>query len=158
MKDFDGHDYTETRVLEELALMESHARDGSAVDAGCACIEEKHLLLIAGLSSEMPTLTSDAKERAYYEGLASLARELRKEIITGDFKRFPSHVMGNPRTRAYLPHNLTACEKTHPEVRAKLSEAIKALEVKCCGKHTTDYSGCSCNPVAVARATVKCPP
>ena len=64
----------------------------------------------------------------------------------------------NPRTRAYLPHGLTACERRHPAVQRKLKRAIKHLEIKCCGRHTTDYRGCSCNPVAVARATIPCPP
>ena len=63
----------------------------------------------------------------------------------------------NPRTREFLPHGLTPCEKKHPSVRHKLQRAIKHLEIKCCGKHTTDYSKCSCNPVAVARATIPCP-
>lgn len=157
MKDFDGHDYTETSTLEELSLMERHARDGSAVEGGCACIEEKHLLTIAGLSSEMPTLSKDPKEVAYYQGLADLARDLRKEIIAGDFNRFHSHAPGNPRTRAFLPHNLTKCEASHPEVKRRLAKAIKQIELKCCGKTTTDYSKCACNPVAVARASVKCP-
>jgi hypothetical protein len=85
MNDFDGHDYTETAVLEELSLIERHARDGSAVTAGCACIEEKHLLTLSGLCSEMPTLTSDKAEAEFYGWLAEHARELRKRIIEGDF-------------------------------------------------------------------------
>lgn len=87
VKDFDGHDYTEETVLEELSLIERHARDGSAVAGGCACIEEKHLLLLAGLSSEMPTLSSNDDEKRFYGWLADHARELRRKIITGDFKK-----------------------------------------------------------------------
>lgn len=155
MKDFDGLNYTRESLPEELALIERHARDGSAVQAGCACIEEKHLLLVAGLASEGVALATDMKEKEYYMGLANLARDLRREILDQDFKRFPSH--GNPRTREFLPHNLTTCEKEHSEIRKKLSHCIKEAEVKCCGEHTSDYSGCSCNPVAVCRIAVPCP-
>lgn len=63
----------------------------------------------------------------------------------------------NPRTRKFLPHGLSSCERKHKGVQRKLSSCIKATELKCCGKHTTDYSACDCNPVAVCRATVPCP-
>jgi len=63
----------------------------------------------------------------------------------------------NPRTRAFLPHVLTRCERASERVQRKLSGCIKSVEMKCCGKHTTDYSDCECNPIAVCRATVSCP-
>lgn len=97
---FDGLNYTRNAILEELALIERHARDGSAVDASCACIEEKHLLNLAGLASEGVTLASDKKERDYYMGLANLARELRREVLDGDFKRAPSHGRSTARCEA----------------------------------------------------------
>ena len=86
LANFDGLEYTRQALLEELALVERHARDGSAVDAGCACIEEKHLLNISGLASEGVTLANDAQEKSYYLWLAGLARELRRQILDGDFK------------------------------------------------------------------------
>jgi hypothetical protein len=152
MKDFDGHNYTERSVLEELLLIERHARDGSAVTAGCACIEEKHLLTLAGLSSEMPTLSKEDAEKEYYMKLAEWARSKREEILDHNFK-----VKGNPATREFLPHGLTKCEKSHPEVKKDLASCIEQAEIKCCGEHTTDYGGCTCNPVAVCRAAVPCP-
>jgi len=63
----------------------------------------------------------------------------------------------NPRTRGFLPHNLTECEKAHANIRRRLSRCIKKVEIRCCGHHTKDYASCECNPVAVCRATVKCP-
>lgn len=36
--------------------------------------------------------------------------------------------IGNPRTRAFLPHGLTECEKAHKDVRKKLSHCIKQAE------------------------------
>ena len=156
MKEFDGLDYTRGAIAEEVSLIERHARDGSAVDAGCACIEEKHLLTLAGLASEGVTLTTDPAEKDYYLKLADWARKTRLEIINGEFKARDSNP-GNPRTRAYLPHGLTNCEKTHASVRKALARCIKQVEIKCCGVHTKDYSTCSCNPVAVCRASVPCP-
>jgi hypothetical protein len=47
-KEFDGLEYTRQALAEELALVERHSSDGSAVQAGCSCIEEKHLLMISG--------------------------------------------------------------------------------------------------------------
>jgi len=85
VKEFDGLEYTRLAILEELALIERHARDGSAVDAGCACIEEKHLLNLAGLSSEGVTLATDKNEKDYYMNLASWARKTRQDILNGDF-------------------------------------------------------------------------
>lgn len=113
MVEFNGRDYTETSVLEELLLIERHARDGSAYNAGCSCIEEKHLLTLAGLASEMPTLSKDEKEKDYYAKLADWARERRLEIIAGNWKQ-PSH-----------SHGLSKCEKQHPEVQHALSECLK---------------------------------
>lgn len=64
-------------------------------------------------------------------------------------------VMGNPRTRAYLPHSLTEEEKANPAGRKKLSHCIKATEKRCCGKNTLEYDKCKCNPVAVCRTSLK---
>lgn len=136
MTDFDGLDYTRQAILEELALIERHARDGSAVEAGCGCIEEKHLLNLAGLASEGVTLATEKKEKEYYMGLASLARELRREVLDQEFNRFSSH--GNPVSRAKI-----------------LRECIESATVKCCGENTTDYSKCSCNPVEVCKASIE---
>lgn len=91
-KEFDGLDYTREALAEELSLVERHARDGSAVLGGCSCIEEKHLLLIAGLASEGVTLATDKAEKEYYMNLAELARSKRLEILDGKFRvEAPSH-------------------------------------------------------------------
>jgi hypothetical protein len=151
MEKFDGHDYTERSVLEELLLIERHSRDGSAIQAGCACIEEKHLLTLAGLSSEMPTLAKSQDEANFYMDLARLAREKREEILDANFKDPPA----DPKPRKYLPHGLTEEEKEDSALRKKLSSCISQAEISCCGTHTSDYSGCSCNPAAVCRASIE---
>ena len=90
-KEFDGLDYTREALAEELSLVERHARDGSAVLGGCACIEEKHLLLIAGLASEGVTLAKDQDEKNYYMNLAELARAKRLEILNAEWKTPEKH-------------------------------------------------------------------
>lgn len=90
-KEFDGLDYTREALLEELSLMERHARDGSAYLGGCACIEEKHLLLIAGLASEGVTLAENPEEKKFYMDLAARARKIRQDIIEGNWSNSKTH-------------------------------------------------------------------
>ncbi len=149
MEKFDGHDYTERSVLEELLLIERHSRDGSAIQAGCACIEEKHLLTLAGLASEMPTLAKAQDEAEWYMELAQLARQKREEILDHNFKDPPGE------GRKYLPHGLTEEEKEDKALQKRLSSCISQAEISCCGEHTSDYSECSCNPAAVCRASIE---
>lgn len=150
--EFNALQYTRDALAEELGLIERHSSDGSAFQAGCACIEEKHLLLVSGLAREGAIMATDEKEKQFYQNLAEEARELRKKIVDGDFG-----VAGNPRTRGFLPHGLTECEKSHGDVRRELSNCIKEAEIRCCGHTTKHYEECSCNPVAVCRASVPCP-
>lgn len=90
---FDGLEYTRQALAEELSLTERHARDGSAVDGGCACIEEKHLLTIAGLASEGVTLAKDQAEINFYQDLARWARDKRKSIVYADWKIKDNHTV-----------------------------------------------------------------
>jgi len=91
LKDFDGLDYTRNAILEELSLIERHARDGSAITAGCSCIEEKHLLVLSGLASEGVTLVTDQDEKDYYIDLAERMRAERQRVLQGDFGKKYSH-------------------------------------------------------------------
>lgn len=93
-------------------------------------------------------------EHKFEDGLTVL-RDLRHKVQATPGIDNP--VAGNPRGRDFLPHGLTVCEKAHPAVQKKLKSCIKQAEIKCCGKHTTDYASCSCNPVAVCRASEPCP-
>lgn len=156
-------------MIKQLGLVELHCKDGSAIDAGCQCIDTKHLYLIEGLAEEGQGFALSAQEREFYKNLGDLARFTRKRMEVEDYnlhgvmrevmkKEYPEprHI-GNPRTRGFLPHGLTACEKSHPKVQRKLSSCIRETELSCCGEFTTDYSKCSCNPVAVCRASIPCP-
>ncbi len=119
VKDFDGLDYTRETLLEELSLMERHARDGSAFEAGCSCIEEKHLLLIAGLASEGVTLAKDQAEKEYYMWLAEEARALRQQIINADWKK------------ASPAHSLSKCEKKIEKCMIQHSEEECRASIPC---------------------------
>lgn len=154
---FDDRVYTEDSVIKQLALVELHSKDGSAVDAGCHCIEGKHLFIIEGLANEGTGFAVSDKEKAFYDQLGALARSLRRTLESSEFDmRQALHESGlNPGARSYLPHGLTGEERTHPALTHKLSQCIKEAEVSCCGQHTKDYSKCDCNPVAVCRSSVE---
>jgi hypothetical protein len=159
---FNEHDYTENAMMKQLALVELHTKDGSAVEAGCTCIESKHSLIIEGLSEEMKGFAVSAEEKKVYEEIGEWARNFRKKIETEDWKpkREPGvpkkhFVHLNPHGRLYLPHGLTECEKAHPAVQHKLAHCINEIEEKegC----RPPYEGCAVNPVAVCRASIPCP-
>jgi len=89
-------------------------------------------------------------EKKMWQELGDDAREIRKQIEPeGEFK------IPNPAsTRAYLPQGLTEFERQHRNLQHSLSNCIRKAELSCCGKHTTDYGACKCNPAAVCRASV----
>jgi len=147
---FDGLAYTREALCKELYLIELHAKDGSAFNAHCACIQEKHLLGVQGLAEEGITLATDEKERKFYEALSLEAREIRKQILDESFV-----VPKEPFGRMFLPSGLTEEEKENKKTQKKLSSCIEKAEISCCGEHTTDYSKCECNPVAVCRASIE---
>ena len=79
-KGFDDRDYTREAVIKQLGLVELHSKDGSAINAGCQCIETKHLFLIEGLSEEGRGFALSAKERQFFTDLGTLARLIRKNM------------------------------------------------------------------------------
>jgi len=147
---FDEKKYTEDSIIKQLTLIQLHSSDGSSLDAGCGCIEGKHLHALEGLSEEAIMTSENPQEKAFYENLANVARETRKAIEEQKFGYMPH----NPR-RKYHPYGLTECEKAHPHVLKKLASCIRKVEKRegC----VSPYTDCPVNPVAVCRATVKCP-
>lgn len=135
--------YTAASLIEELALLERHYRDGSYTE--CSCVPEKHLPLIAGLASEMVMFVPSG-EKAFYENLAEVARKARVSIEEGSFSYLPH----NPRT--HLPHSFTVSE--NPGISAKLSRCIRHVEAKACPHGFRSYEECEVNPVAVCRSSI----
>jgi hypothetical protein len=155
---FNDRDYTQDAIIKQASLIELHSKDGSALDAGCTCIEGKHLHVIEGLAEEGKGFAVTEKEKMFYDQLAGLSRALRKNMEGDNFDM--SQVLHeaelNPSPRKYEPHGLTECEKEHPKILHKLQSCIKKVE-KREGCHPP-YTDCPVNPVAVCRASVKCPP
>jgi len=163
---FNDRVYTLDAVIKQLGLIELHCKDGSAIDAGCQCIDTKHLYLLEGLAEEGQGFALSEKERKFYEELGSMVRLIRKNMevenyefsgILGEFqssnaqrKKRPAAILHNPNSagRQFLPRGLTSCERKYPSVLKKLSRCIKALELK----------GDVESPVAVCRASIPCPP
>jgi hypothetical protein len=141
---FDEKKYTEDSIIKQLTLIQLHSSDGSSLDAGCSCVEGKHLFALEGFAEEAIMTASNEKERAFYQNLAEVARATRKAIETENFDYMPH----NP---PYRPHGLTECEKSHPQVLKKLGECIKKLEPR-------ERAGEIESAVAVCRASVRCPP
>lgn len=154
---FDDAKYTEEAILKQAVLIENHSRDGSVLDAGCHCVEGKHLLALEGYSEEGQSIMQEQKKKEFLYHLGNLARALRRNMEADDWNI--NNVLKesglNPHPRAFLPHGLTEIEKSHADVRSKLASCIRKVEISCCGSHTSDYSGCRCNPVAVCRAALQ---
>lgn len=166
---FNDRNYTQDAIVKQASLIELHSKDGSALDAGCQCIEGKHLHIIEGLAEEGKGFAVSEKEKEFYDNLGKLARLIRKNMEAEEFDLHgimrevmkekhpePMHgvFIGNPH-RLYLPHGLTECEKAHPKIVKKLARCIREVEKRegC----TSPYTDCPVNPVAVCRASVKCP-
>ena len=168
--EFNDRDYTRDAIIKQVGLIELHCKDGSAVDAGCQCIDTKHLYLIEGLAEEGIGFALSAKERRFYTQLADLVRLIRKNMEVEKYelhgvmrqvmqkehpvplfkssRPVPVSSVPNPYPGKYLPSRLTACEKKYSSVRSKLASCIRQVEAE----------GEAVNPVAVCRASIPCPP
>ena len=80
----DDHNYTLNSLIEELALIERHIRDGSWIK--CRCNPEKHLPLVAALASEGYGFSENAHEKEFMRCLRDTARLTREKIEHGVFK------------------------------------------------------------------------
>ncbi len=130
--------YTKNSLIEELALLERHYRDGSY--RVCSCVPEKHLPLIAGLSSEMVIFLEmgEDKLQKFYSGLAKIARYARTAIEEGDYD-------GD----FLYKHNLVELAKDDPKLQHRIQSCIENLEKKVCkgGK-------CTIDPKAVCKVNI----
>ena len=77
---FNDYDYTRDSIIKQLTLMELHGKDGSAVDAGCQCINTKHTYMLEGLAEEMAGFAKSEAERKYYLNLSAQMRKIRQDI------------------------------------------------------------------------------
>ena len=77
----NDHAYTHQALVEELTLIERHARDESW--RLCGCIAGKHLPIIAGLSSEGYGFSDSDEERRFMQEIMTKARLLKRDIDKG---------------------------------------------------------------------------
>ena len=154
---FNDEEYTEESIIKQLVLIENHSSDGSILNAGCHCVEGKHLFALEGYADEGVNIMEQPKKKEFLVALGALARSLRRNMEADEWNmKNVLHNAGlNPGARAYLPSGFTAAEHLSASLRQHLSSCIRQAELSCCGSHTTDYSKCRCNPVAVCRASVE---
>lgn len=135
---FNDRRYTEDSIIKQLGLIELHGKDGSAVDAGCACIETKHLYLLEGLAEEGIGFAVSAKERQFYQDLSNFMRETRKRMEVEDYNLHGvmRKVMErkNPvpqirsSSRMVLSNGLIKCKRKYSDDERKLTRCIEKLK------------------------------
>jgi len=162
---FNERTYTSDAIIKQLGLIELHCKDGSATEAGCMCIDTKHLYLLEGLAEEGQGFALTNKEKQFYAQLGDLVRQIRKNMEVEQFElhgvmrevmreKHPIPLRSNPRK--HLPSGLTACEIKYPSVQKRLKSCIKGVEKQYGCK--SPYEACPVNPIAVCRASIACPP
>jgi hypothetical protein len=127
---FNDRDYTYDAIMKQLGLVELHTRDGSAVEAGCHCIETKHLRLIEGLSEEGVSFAVSEKEKAFFKDLGDLARSLRKnmELETFDLRAAVSDSVGRPVHTIQQLHSMEKESPTKQEIIRCMKEGHSLKE------------------------------
>ena len=103
---FNDRDYTYESIRKQLALIEAHVNDNSALDAGCGCIQGKHLILLEGYAEEGTRFALSQAEREWYQDLADFARTKRKQIEHEEWNRKGDHTL-----------SCTKCENLRGEAR-----------------------------------------
>lgn len=155
--------YTRDTLIKQLLLIQQHSSDDSAAVAHCMCVEDKHLILLEGLSEEGATIALSNKEKQFYTKLADLTRHLRKEIMN---ESFDMHGIMRKTMKVDHPTPLhkgnpiawTICELEHPKIKKKIDRCVKAIEKhQTCDPKDWGTSKECVNPFAVCRATIKCP-
>lgn len=80
----NDREYTFQTLVEQLALMELHIRDGSW--RLCSCNPEKHLPGVAGLASEGFGFAETEDELHFMECLMNQARVFKSKIRSGEYR------------------------------------------------------------------------
>lgn len=128
---FNDRDYTYDSIMKHLVASEDHCRDGSALEAGCKCIETKHLFGLEIKSEEGAVFALSEKEKRFFAESAELYRAIRKRMEHEDWDlQGALHDSGvNPgSSRAFLPHGLSEGEKASHSLQHKLASCIKQEE------------------------------
>jgi len=114
---FNDRNYTSDAIIKQLGLIELHCKDGSAIDAGCQCIDTKHLYLIEGLAEEGQGFALSSKEKQFYANLGDFVRLTRKNM---EVEKYELH--GVMRDVMKKEHPVT-CEKKRKDC-VKLGHSV----------------------------------
>ena len=82
---FEDRKYTLDSIVKQAVLMELHGKDGSAVDADCGCVESKHTFMMEALAEEGVGFAESDQERAFFNWVAEVNRQIRKHIDVQDW-------------------------------------------------------------------------
>lgn len=126
MEKFNDYNYTRDSILKQLVLMELHGKDGSAVDAGCQCINTKHTYILEGLCEEMAGFAKNEAEAKWYLDFSALMRQARQQIDQENWR--PLKASGS-------------CQYSDISVKACADKLAKCLES---------------NPYSVCKQKVRC--
>lgn len=185
---FNDRTYTYDSVIKQLGLIELHCKDGSAVDAGCQCIDTKHLYLLEGLSEEGQGFALSEQERSFYEDLGNLVRLIRKNMEVEEWNlhgvmrqvmkdKHPVPLRGSKNVSSLLGSVQGSNAKSRTRSSVVLHNPDSAgrkylpYGLTTCEKRypsvraklsrcikTLEKKGTVENPVAVCRASIPCPP
>ena len=117
---FNDYEYTRDSILKQVSLIELHGKDGSAVDAGCQCINTKHTYMLEGLAEEMVGFAKSESEKKFYMNLAANMRKVRQDIDSESWGE--KHV------------HLTTCER-------KVLECVEGGKTKTECRRTVNCNG-----------------
>ena len=68
---FDGETYEANRIIRQLLDIEEHCTDGSAVNQGCTCIQDRHLQALASAGQQYAEIAKKAQNKEFGRKVAS---------------------------------------------------------------------------------------
>lgn len=143
--EFNDLDYTTDALMKQLILVQNHVDDGSAVTAGCNCIETKHLFAISGYAEEGQSFAETPEQKEWFGRLQSWAEENRKSLLgtPASKERFAEIAEQAREYRKELEYG----EWSHSET-PEHQKCIERMTLECCG----EGEKCHCDPVALCHA------
>lgn len=79
-KEFDGEEYETNRIIQQLLDIEEHCMDGSAVNQGCSCIQDRHLQALTSAAKQYGAIATKQENRQFGADLAVYAETRLKEV------------------------------------------------------------------------------
>lgn len=77
---FDGETYESNRIVQQLIDIEEHCVDGSAVEAGCTCIQDRHLQALTSAAKQYGSISKKQENRQFGADLATWTEKRLKSV------------------------------------------------------------------------------